>query len=84
MAGSKIDMTLLAFIKKDLVTFDSAFLRTLLLNQPTVKLEVELLSDNKNYTFEIDKNTKQIIQEMAWLTINYDILKDSLLKIPTG
>jgi hypothetical protein len=83
MAGAKLDTTLLTYTKRDLTLLTDTFLKTLLAGAlPTVNLKVELLSDSKNYTFEIDQKTNQIIQEMAWLVKNYDILKTFLLKLP--
>ena len=82
MAGSKIDSTLISFSKDEITSFkDNTFLRAILLSQPTVELQIELLSDGKNYSFEIDKSTKQIAQEMAWITKNYNILKTNLASI---
>lgn len=84
MAGTKIDTTLLTYTKRDLTLLTDTFLKTsLIIEAPTVNLKVELLSDSKNYTFEIDQKTNQIIQEIAWLVKNYDILKTSLAKLPT-
>lgn len=84
MAGAKIDTTLITYTKRDLTILTDTFLKTLLVGAlPTVNLKVELLSDSKNYTFIIDQKTNQIIQEMAWLVKNYDILKTSLVKLPT-
>lgn len=84
MTSAKIDTTLLTYTKRDLTMLTDPFLKALLVvEQPTVKSKVELLSDSKNYTFEIDEQTNQIIQEMAWLVKNYDILKTSLAKLPT-
>jgi len=84
MAEAKLDTTVLTYAKRDLTTLTDPFLKPLLIiTQPSVNLKVELLSDSKNYTFSIDQKTNQIIQGMAFLVKNYDILKTSLAKLPT-